>query len=124
MSYICYCLVQQSFLDGQGSNGQPATYVGCTNNFDRRIRQHNGELVGGAKITTRVSNKGGIWQPYIFAVGFGDNNREALSFEWHWQNESRKLNKIRDPLVRRVKALDKILLWDKFSHIKKYENPN
>ena len=28
------------------------TYIGMTNNKIRRLRQHNGELVGGAKYTT------------------------------------------------------------------------
>lgn len=30
------------------------SYVGMTNNFFRRIRQHNGEISGGAKYTQKV----------------------------------------------------------------------
>ena len=127
MSYIAYCLIQQSVMDGNGSNGHSATYVGSTNNFGRRIRQHNGEIVGGAKMTTRVSSKGGTWLPIMYAKGFGENHREALSFEWHWQNESKKFSKIRDPIERREKSIDKILVWPRFSHIVKVhvnENEN
>lgn len=32
------------------------TYIGITNNTIRRLRQHNGELVGGAKYTTSNKN--------------------------------------------------------------------
>ena len=41
-NYICYILKCGNY-----------TYNGCTNNFKRRIRQHNGEIVGGAKCTSR-----------------------------------------------------------------------
>lgn len=122
MSYICYCLIQQSVLDGNGSLNKSSTYVGCTNNFERRIRQHNSEIKGGAKITTRAVAKGAIWVPLIFAKGFIDNH-EALSFEWHWKNQSKKLN-IKDPEERRKLALDKLLLWSRFLHIVKVEVNN
>ena len=29
------------------------SYVGMTNNFDRRIRQHNKEIKGGARYTSK-----------------------------------------------------------------------
>lgn len=35
------------------------TYVGITNNFEKRIRQHNGEIKGGAKNTRRGK---GFWE--------------------------------------------------------------
>jgi len=39
--WIVYC------LKGHKTN---KTYVGSTNNFERRLRQHNGTIVGGAKV--------------------------------------------------------------------------
>ena len=63
------------------------TYVGCTNNPARRIRQHNGGLAGGARYTQ-------AWRPWRFAFvvsGFGsDGKRDALSFEWHLKHKSRR----------------------------------
>ena len=54
------------------------TYLGVTVNMKRRLRQHNGELVGGAKYTT--SNKGiGEW--ILKATVPNLTKLEALSFE-------------------------------------------
>lgn len=33
------------------SNDKKRTYIGCTNNLKRRLRQHNGEIKGGARAT-------------------------------------------------------------------------
>lgn len=43
--WVCYILKSQNPLYPN------RTYVGSTNSVKRRIRQHNGELVGGAKAT-------------------------------------------------------------------------
>ena len=53
------------------------SYIGVTNNLNRRKRQHNGEIHGGAKYTTR-------YRPWSFYTFFMLNNRhDALSLEWN-----------------------------------------
>lgn len=94
-NYVVYVLVNTSHTK---------TYVGITNNITRRIRQHNGELVGGAKYTT--SNKGnGSWMFY----GFIKNIHKilALSFEKKIKIRSRKMSGT--PIEKREKAISKIL---------------
>ena len=54
------------------------TYIGMTNDFFRRWRQHNGELKGGAKYTTR---KGKDWYPICIIDGF-NTMKEAMQCEW------------------------------------------
>jgi predicted GIY-YIG superfamily endonuclease len=80
-------------------------YIGSTNNRIRRLRQHNGELVGGARYTH--ANKGpGEWRFY----GYVENleKRVALSIEKRIQIRARKM-KARDPLQRRLDAIREIL---------------
>lgn len=53
------------------------TYCGYTNFFTRRLRQHNRELVGGARYT----HNRGPWTP--LAVLFNlRNKQEGLKLEW------------------------------------------
>ncbi len=85
-----------------------ATYVGATVDPDRRLRQHNGELVGGAKATTARSSAGRKWQRVCYVSGFPDNHA-ALQFEWRWKSLSRRKDIEGRTLVRRLKAL-KILM--------------
>lgn len=42
------------------------TYVGITNDLERRVTQHNGELPGGARTTTRGRpwSVGAVFGPY------------------------------------------------------------
>ena len=54
------------------------TYVGMTNNFFHRWRQHNGEIKGGAKYTTRFGNE---WYPILIIDGF-KTMKEAMQCEW------------------------------------------
>jgi len=94
-NYVVYVLVNTS---------HNKTYIGITNNTTRRIRQHNCELVGGAKYTT--SNKGsGSWIFY----GFIKNLHKilSLSFEKKIKIKSKKMSGT--PIERREKAISKIL---------------
>ena len=76
------------------------TYCGATNNFSRRIRQHNGELAGGAKYTTL---SGTDWEPVFLVHGF-PNKIAALQFEWALKKQSMK-EKGQTRINRRIKAL-------------------
>lgn len=52
-------------------------YIGMTNNFTRRIQQHNGILKGGAKFTKKRRD----WNPILMINGF-KNKQEAMQCEW------------------------------------------
>jgi predicted GIY-YIG superfamily endonuclease len=56
------------------------TYNGYTNRIDRRVRQHNKEIRGGAKATCN----GGPWE-YLVIISSDNPNftkKRALSLEW------------------------------------------
>ena len=89
---MCYCL--------ESATG--STYIGASVDVDRRLRQHRGELKGGAKATSRGTG----WNRVCHVVGFPDE-RAALQFEWKWKRVSQKLKG--RPIERRIQALLKIL---------------
>jgi predicted GIY-YIG superfamily endonuclease len=91
-SWSVYCL--------QTINPPFSTYIGATVDPDRRLAQHNGLLVGGAKATKKVP---GEWQRVCLVQGFRTSH-EALSFEWHWKHFSRRG-------AGREKGLERCLLW-------------
>lgn len=78
-----------------------ATYVGITEDLDRRLRQHNGALAGGAAATA-----GHSWTRLCHVRGF-PNQRAALQFEWAWKHRSKKQRG--NPLERRLRALQELL---------------
>ena len=95
MSYVVYVLI---------NSVHNKTYVGITNNSVRRLRQHNGELVGGAKYTTM--NKGlGDWSFYGFVRNL--EKRPALSLEKRIKIKSRKQKGT--PIEKRIKAINELL---------------
>ena len=98
--YICYILKCNNY-----------TYNGCTNNFKRRIRQHNGEIKGGAKCTSRR----GPWEPYCIITGFKDNI-EALQTEWRIKRvEGRRRAHKYCGAEGRIKGLNQILKLEQFT---------
>lgn len=90
-----------------------STYVGATVNLDRRLRQHNKEIKGGAIATSIKVNKGYSWTRVCFVKNF-PSWQSALQFEWKWKHESRKLFKLHKlPLKRRIHALKNIMMSDR-----------
>ena len=73
------------------------TYLGVTVNIIRRIRQHNGELVGGAKYTSSYKGNG-KW--ILKTIVNNLTKSEALSYERIIKNKRRK-GKGKTPLDRR-----------------------
>lgn len=103
MSFYCYML----YTDNN------KTYVGATTDPDRRLRQHNGELSGGAKATGIQVAMGSIWK-----LGCYINNipewRSALQIEWRWKQLGHtQFKHIRDPIQRRLYSLKKLLTLEK-----------
>jgi structure-specific endonuclease subunit SLX1 len=85
-----------------------STYIGATVNLDRRLRQHNKEITGGAKRTTSKVNKGKIWTRVCHVSAFPDWVA-TLQFEWRWKQLSRKYPASLLPLDRRMLALNDLL---------------
>jgi len=98
-NYVVYLLVHSH---------HSKTYIGMTNNMEHRLRQHNNEIKGGAKYTTR--NKGNSndekWILYGYIPNL--NKHQALSIEKRIQIKSRKIKK-EEPVERRLEAIDIIL---------------
>ena len=83
------------------------TYVGATVDLERRLKQHNKELSGGAKATS-----GNKWNMACFVSGFPDW-RATLQFEWKWKNLTKKRGVGQNPLEKRMGALDELLHSDR-----------
>lgn len=66
-NFVCYALF---------SKCRRKTYIGKTNDLLRRLRQHNGEIGGGARATR------GMQHEHLFFVSGFQNERQALKFEW------------------------------------------
>lgn len=91
------------------------TYCGFTNNLEHRIRQHNGELTGGAKSTSRPNTR--PWR--LIAVLFGlETKQKGLRLEWAIKHPRVGRKKLRGRgYLWRLKAIETCLLhnlrWDR-----------
>lgn len=103
MSYV-YLLLATPLRD--------ATYVGATVDLDRRLRQHNKEIKGGAHATGAKVAKGDTWIRAAHVAGFPDW-QAALQFEWRWKQMTRKMSPQLKPLERRIIALKQLLALER-----------
>jgi predicted GIY-YIG superfamily endonuclease len=86
-----------------------STYVGATVDLEHRLRQHNGEIKGGAHATTIKIKQGLSWKRVCYVSGFPDW-QAALQFEWAFKFYSRKyVNSKMSPLERRMRGLKDLL---------------
>ena len=94
-----YCYLLQSLSNNN------RTYVGYTNDPPKRLRQHNGEIAGGAKYTRSYRP----WRIICILEGFPDK-RTALQFEWRMHH----------PLVRRTGLKGRLLTLSETLSMNKY----
>ena len=73
------------------------SYVGMTNDIFKRLRQHNGEIKGGARYTSK--RKG--WYPVLIIDGFHDM-KSAMQCEW-------RLKRGKKGVLGRIKYLNDFL---------------
>lgn len=59
------------------------TYIGCTTDYKRRLRQHNREIKGGASSTAKGA---GHWVLYKVLSGFSDR---SVAYRWEKLLKSR-----------------------------------
>jgi predicted GIY-YIG superfamily endonuclease len=86
---------------------EKSTYIGATVDVHHRLRQHNGEIKGGAKYTTSRGKNN--WKRILYVTGF-PTWPDALRFEWRWKQLCRKAKvKKGSSIDRRKRALQQLL---------------
>jgi structure-specific endonuclease subunit SLX1 len=92
------------------------TYNGYTVNPLRRIRQHNSEIKGGAKYTTKCKVE---WKYLLIIESEQFDKNNALCFEWMLKYPTRKKPKPREfqGIIGRLKSLPLVLSYEKFENM-------
>jgi predicted GIY-YIG superfamily endonuclease/rubredoxin len=76
--YCCYLLKSERLPSCK------ATYIGFSSDPLHRLRQHNGEIVSGARKTSKYRP----WKHVAIVSGF-PSHHTALQFEWQWQHPNK-----------------------------------
>lgn len=101
-NFICYVIATQD---------KNFTYCGITNNPTRRLRQHRGELTGGAAYTAKHVG----WR-YAYQIKGFTTRREALSFEYQLKKETSKNRGT--PIEKRRLAIFNLLAKDRWTNLR------
>lgn len=89
------------------------TYVGATVDPDRRLRQHNREISGGARATGIKVAQGLSWKRACYIQNIPEW-RSALQIEWRWKHLGRtQFKHIKNPIERRLRSLKALLNLEK-----------
>jgi len=96
--WVCYCLCNKSLTH---------SYVGKTNDYKRRHRQHNGEISGGARYT-RAHRP---WSPLFIVHGL-TTNKHVLQLEWAIKH--RRVRGHKGPRGR-IRTLERLLSMDRWT---------
>ncbi len=89
------------------------TYIGITTDLEKRIRQHNGLIKGGAK-ATRIDTD---WMYRVVVGGFYGKS-DAQSFEWHWKRTKVSSKQtVRTAAHKRLTSSLLLLMSDKWSYL-------
>jgi predicted GIY-YIG superfamily endonuclease len=104
--WFCYILKNDTYLN--------KTYNGSTNNMVRRLRQHNGELVGGAKYTKQFGSNN--WNVYFLMTGFPDHqNCLQAEFKIKYPNSKKPRPKKYNGYEGRILGVNFMLKLDKWN---------
>lgn len=104
--YYCYLIYSTSSMK---------TYIGITNNLDKRLKQHNKLLKGGAKCTKQCDD----WNYKIIVEGFKDR-ATVSSFEWYWKHQQTIQNKwthTRPGIDNKINRLHNLLSEERWKHL-------
>ena len=93
------------------------SYVGMTNNFFKRWRQHNKEIKGGAKYTSKRSE----WYPICIIDGF-ETMKEAMQCEWSLKHYMKQKFKGPEGRIHRLTNLLNRGIWTSKSPLIKDQN--
>lgn len=97
----------------EATNGR--TYIGATVDLDKRIRQHNKIIKGGAHQTSMQVDAGHSWNYHCYVENC-PTWKAALQVEWRWKQISRQIQKDKPsqvPRERRLEALTRLLALDR-----------
>lgn len=89
------------------------TYVGATIDPDKRLKQHNGILKGGAKYTKSFGKS--TWIHAVIISGL-PNWINTLQCEWRLKHPTGSRRSKSSGIISRIKALNTILHLDKWTN--------
>ena len=93
----CVCYILKSVHNNR-------VYIGFTVNFAHRLRQHNGEITGGAKCTVKFRP----WTAICVIQGFFEQSA-ARRFEYRLQHPRTKVQKGEDQVLHILNSLTTLI---------------